>query len=349
MAAGSCSTSADQLLGVGSVMAGQLRPGEGARHHGRGVTAVEPGAPTCAACRRSGRRRSCMGVFDGVHRGHQALLGATSGRCGRARRSVRGAGLRPAPRRGDPPGHAACRASPRRPWCSDPGAWRGSRAADPLRPALREHRPRTSWRPVAGAIAAGAGDDPRRAPSGAGGAARWSACASTARSRLRGASWWNRCWWTASRSRRAGCARQRQRRPGAVAAPRSAGLPAGHGGGGRPPRSRARLSDRQPALRLPPALPPLGVYTGASACRNGAWARTTRRWSASARGRPSTTGRHLLVEVHLLDYDGDLYGAVLELELLHRLRDERRFASAEELVTQMHRDEAEARARLGLG
>jgi riboflavin kinase/FMN adenylyltransferase len=56
----------------------------------------------------------------------------------------------------------------------------------------------------------------------------------------------------------------------------------------------------------------------------------------------------VLVEVHLLDFDGDLYGAVLRLELLERLRDERRFTDVAELVAQMRRDEADARRFLGL-
>jgi riboflavin kinase / FMN adenylyltransferase len=50
------------------------------------------------------------------------------------------------------------------------------------------------------------------------------------------------------------------------------------------------------------------------------------------------TGRGVLVEAYLLDQDVDLYGHVLRVEFLARLRGERRFASAEELVTQMHKD-----------
>jgi riboflavin kinase/FMN adenylyltransferase len=57
----------------------------------------------------------------------------------------------------------------------------------------------------------------------------------------------------------------------------------------------------------------------------------------------------VLVEAYLLDYDGDLYGALLSLDLLARLRDERRFADVDALVHQMRRDEAEARALLGIG
>ncbi len=55
--------------------------------------------------------------------------------------------------------------------------------------------------------------------------------------------------------------------------------------------------------------------------------------------RPTfVTGRGELIEAYVLDFDGDLYGHELRLDFLERLRGERRFASAEELVAQMHRD-----------
>lgn len=57
----------------------------------------------------------------------------------------------------------------------------------------------------------------------------------------------------------------------------------------------------------------------------------------------------VLVEAYLLDWDGDLYDATLDLGLGTRLRDERRFDSADALVTQMQADEAEARRRLTHG
>jgi riboflavin kinase / FMN adenylyltransferase len=50
------------------------------------------------------------------------------------------------------------------------------------------------------------------------------------------------------------------------------------------------------------------------------------------------TGRAVLVEAYLLDTDADLYGRRLRVEFLERLRGERRFASAEALVEQMHND-----------
>jgi riboflavin kinase / FMN adenylyltransferase len=50
------------------------------------------------------------------------------------------------------------------------------------------------------------------------------------------------------------------------------------------------------------------------------------------------TGRGELIEAYILDFDGDLYGSPLSLEFLERLRGERRFASREALIEQMHRD-----------
>jgi riboflavin kinase/FMN adenylyltransferase len=52
------------------------------------------------------------------------------------------------------------------------------------------------------------------------------------------------------------------------------------------------------------------------------------------------------VEAHLLGYTGDLYGAELKLEFVSRLRSERRFSGAEELVAQVQRDFEAARRLL---
>jgi riboflavin kinase / FMN adenylyltransferase len=55
--------------------------------------------------------------------------------------------------------------------------------------------------------------------------------------------------------------------------------------------------------------------------------------------RPTfVTGRGELIEAYILDFEGDLYGSQLRLDFLSRLRGERRFQSAEELVEQMRRD-----------
>jgi riboflavin kinase/FMN adenylyltransferase len=58
--------------------------------------------------------------------------------------------------------------------------------------------------------------------------------------------------------------------------------------------------------------------------------------------RPTfVTGRGLLVEAYLLDFEGDLYGRELRLQFVDRIRGERRFDSAESLIEQMKRDVAE--------
>ena len=55
------------------------------------------------------------------------------------------------------------------------------------------------------------------------------------------------------------------------------------------------------------------------------------------------TGRGLLIEAYLLDFDGDLYGQTLRIAFLERLRGEKRFESVDELVAQMQRDVDRAR------
>lgn len=54
-----------------------------------------------------------------------------------------------------------------------------------------------------------------------------------------------------------------------------------------------------------------------------------------------------LVEVYILDLSGDLYGRRLSIHLVKRLRDEVRFPSVDALVAQMHKDVAGARTVLG--
>jgi riboflavin kinase/FMN adenylyltransferase len=57
----------------------------------------------------------------------------------------------------------------------------------------------------------------------------------------------------------------------------------------------------------------------------------------------------LLVEAHLLDFQGDLYGERLTIEFVERLRSEQRFGSVEDLVAQMHRDVESTRELLASG
>jgi riboflavin kinase / FMN adenylyltransferase len=63
--------------------------------------------------------------------------------------------------------------------------------------------------------------------------------------------------------------------------------------------------------------------------------------------RPTVAGGQLpILEAHLFDFDGDLYGRRIEVEFVAKLRDETKFADFPALVAQMDRDAAEARAIL---
>jgi len=63
--------------------------------------------------------------------------------------------------------------------------------------------------------------------------------------------------------------------------------------------------------------------------------------------RPTFGDMRRTVEAYLLNYEGDLYGRELKLEFVQKVRDEQRFASAEELKRQIDRDVREVRAILG--
>lgn len=92
-------------------------------------------------------------------------------------------------------------------------------------------------------------------------------------------------------------------------------------------------------------LPPLGIYATWVELAGGA-----RLPGAASVGTNPTfddSGR-VSVEVHLLDFDGDLYGQRLRLAFVAHLRGELRFAGAAELVDQIRRDIAETRRVLGV-
>lgn len=90
-------------------------------------------------------------------------------------------------------------------------------------------------------------------------------------------------------------------------------------------------------------LPPAGVYAVHVLHQD-------RRWKGVANlgHRPTITpeNQELSLEVHLFDYDGDLYGEDLEVEFLHFLRQEKRFSGLEELKRQIAADAEAALAVL---
>jgi riboflavin kinase / FMN adenylyltransferase len=63
--------------------------------------------------------------------------------------------------------------------------------------------------------------------------------------------------------------------------------------------------------------------------------------------RPMVHGSEMLLEAHLFDFDGDLYGQELDVEFIAHLRDELTFPSMNDMVQQMVRDAAEARRIIG--
>ena len=89
-------------------------------------------------------------------------------------------------------------------------------------------------------------------------------------------------------------------------------------------------------LELEPDLlvPAFGIYAGSA---------RGHRAAISIGVNPHYGGDELKVEPFLLDYEGDLYGERLVVELWRRLRDERAFESEEELVAQIARDVEETR------
>lgn len=82
-------------------------------------------------------------------------------------------------------------------------------------------------------------------------------------------------------------------------------------------------------------VPGFGIYAGAVG---------DRRAAVSIGVNPHYGGSERRIEAYLLDWTGDIYGERLVVELWQRLRDERVFASEEELVAQIARDVAETRA-----
>jgi riboflavin kinase / FMN adenylyltransferase len=102
------------------------------------------------------------------------------------------------------------------------------------------------------------------------------------------------------------------------------------------------------ALHYPAALPSLGIYLGrVHVPERDVGPDHPALVSVGVRPTFHDDGR-VLVEVYLLDWDGDLYDTTLDLELVSRLREERRFDDVDALVAQMRADELEARRLLGI-
>jgi len=89
-------------------------------------------------------------------------------------------------------------------------------------------------------------------------------------------------------------------------------------------------------------LPELGIYS--------TWIRVRGEWRVAASSigyRPTFGGDRLTVEAHLLDFDADIYGERVRLAFVHRLREERWYPDEAALIAQMRLDVAETRRLLG--
>lgn len=89
--------------------------------------------------------------------------------------------------------------------------------------------------------------------------------------------------------------------------------------------------------------------TGVYAVRIGLEEGTGTRWfdgAANFGRRPTVDGTNLLLEVHLFDFAGDLYGKRLRVQFVSYIRSERRFDGLDALKAQIASDCAEARQRL---
>jgi riboflavin kinase/FMN adenylyltransferase len=87
-------------------------------------------------------------------------------------------------------------------------------------------------------------------------------------------------------------------------------------------------------------LPAAGVYAGRCRVASGEWHPAV----VNLGTRPTFGEGATTLEAHLIDFAGDLYGSRVRLVFLDRLRDERRFAGPEALVAQIRDDVARARA-----
>ena len=93
------------------------------------------------------------------------------------------------------------------------------------------------------------------------------------------------------------------------------------------------------------ALPPYGVYACLVDRIEDGHGQALARGVMNLGVRPTLQAGYS-AEVHLLDWDGDLYGANLRVHLTHRLRGEQRFPNLDALVEQIGRDSATARELL---
>lgn len=89
-------------------------------------------------------------------------------------------------------------------------------------------------------------------------------------------------------------------------------------------------------------LPGAGIYAGRAMCQGKVF-----NAAVSVGFRPTVAGAGFAIEAHLMDYlGGDLYGRTVALDFVERLRDELTFENVEQMTDQMHMDISDARTVL---
>jgi len=106
-----------------------------------------------------------------------------------------------------------------------------------------------------------------------------------------------------------------------------------------------------PTINLAPPdsrklLPPDGVYAAEVTIGNGPGNEKRYGGMMNQGARPTFGEQARALEVHLFDFDGELYGETVSVEWVRRLRDVQAFPSREALVAQLERDRQAARATL---
>ncbi|WP_102126917.1 riboflavin biosynthesis protein RibF [Deinococcus planocerae] len=91
---------------------------------------------------------------------------------------------------------------------------------------------------------------------------------------------------------------------------------------------------------------PLGVFAVVAITELGPHHQRRHHGMANVGFRPTVNGQGRRFEVHLFDYEGDLYGEEVQVKFFTRLRGEQRFAGLDELKAQIARDAEGAREAL---
>jgi riboflavin kinase / FMN adenylyltransferase len=89
--------------------------------------------------------------------------------------------------------------------------------------------------------------------------------------------------------------------------------------------------------------PKPGVYIGAAEIHHKDGGSEIQKAIISAGYRPTVDGKDYLIEAHLIDFNGDLYGKKVSVSFVHYLREEIKFPDLNSLINQMEQDKLNAK------